>query len=196
MPSFPSPELLRGLRRDTEELIRIADREFVPLSVEQLLRKPAPDKWSVAQCLEHLNRYGLHYLPAMQSRIDDALARDSHPLPAFRSGWLGDFLIRTVQPMHTGSLRANRKLSSPKAYDPDRTGTTTAEALPTFLRQQQTTLALLEKAGRVNLEAIRVPISITNLIRLRLGDCLRFVIVHNQRHVQQAQRVVKGLGQR
>ena len=194
MPSFPSQELLRGLRRDTEELILIADREFVPLRPEGLLWKPAPDKWSVAQCLEHLNRYGLHYLPATQSRIDAALARDSRPAPTFRSGWLGNFLIRTVQPIHTGSPRANRKYPSPKAYDPDRSGTTTAEALPTFLRQQQTTLELLDRAGRVNLEAIRVPISITNLIRLRLGDCLRFVVVHNQRHVQQAQKVVKGLG--
>ena len=193
MPSFPSDELLRGLRRDTEELIRIADREFVPLPPEGLLRKPAPDKWSVAQCLEHLNRYGLHYLPAMQSRIDDALARGSRPEPTFRAGWLGDFFVRTVQPMNTGSPRANRKYPAPKAYDPDRTGTTTAEALPSFLRQQQTTLELLERAQRVNLESIRVPISITNLIQLRLGDCLRFVIVHNQRHVQQARKVVDGM---
>ncbi len=198
MPSFPSPELLRGLRRDTEELIRIADREFVPLSAEQLLRKPAPDKWSVAQCLEHLNRYGLHYLPAMQSLISAAQGRESRPEPTFRAGWLGDFCVRTVQPMHTGNPRANRKLPAPKAYDPDRTGTTTAEALPVFLRQQQITLELLEAAGRVNLEAVRVPISITPLIRLRLGDCLRFVIGHNQRHVQQAQRVAAELrkGQR
>jgi len=192
MPSFPSPELLRGLRRDTEEIIQVANREFVPLSPEQLLRKPAPDKWSVAQCLEHLNRYGLHYLPAMQSRIGAAQGQGSRPEPTFRAGWLGNFLVRTVQPMHTGSPRANRKYPAPKAYDPNRTGTTTAEALPVFLRQQQTTLELLEAAGRVNLEAIRVPISITNLIQLRLGDCLRFVIVHNQRHVQQAQRVAAG----
>jgi hypothetical protein len=195
MPSFPSQELLRGLRRDTEELIRIAEREIVPLRPEQLLWKPVPGKWSVAQCLEHLNRYGLHYLPAMQSRIDAALVGGSRPEPTFRSGWLGNFLIRTVQPMHTGSPRANRKYPSPKAYDPNRTGTTTAEALPTFLQQQRTTLELLERAQRVNLEAIRVPISITSLVQLRLGDCLRFVVVHNQRHVQQAQKLVaKGLG--
>ena len=118
------------------------------------------------------------------------LNRGSRPAPTFRAGWLGDLFVRTVQPMHTGSPRANRKLPAPKAYDPNRTGTTTAEALPTFLHQQQTTLELLERAQRVNLEAIRVPISITNLIQLRLGDCLRFVIVHNQRHVQQAMKVV------
>jgi hypothetical protein len=63
------------------------------------------------------------------------------------------------------------------------------------LQQQRTTLELLERAQRVNLEAIRVPISITSLVQLRLGDCLRFVVVHNQRHVQQAQKLVaKGLG--
>jgi hypothetical protein len=190
MPFFPSHELLSGLRRDTEELIRIADRELVPLGPERLLWQPAPGKWSVAQCLEHLNRYGLHYLPAMQIRIDDALARGSRPEPTFRAGWLGDFFVRTVQPRHTGSSRANLKYPAPKAYDPNRTGTTTAEALPTFLRQQQTTLQLLERARRVNLEAIRVPVSITSIIQLRLGDCFRFVIMHNQRHVQQAVKVV------
>lgn len=193
MPLFPSPELLRGLHRDTQELIRIADREFVSLPPERLLRKPAPDKWSVAQCLEHLNRYGLHYLPAMQTRIDGALARGSRPAPTFHAGWLGDLFVRTVQPTPAGSAQANRKYPAPKAYNPDHTGATTAEALPVFLRQQQTTLELLERAEGVNLEAIRVPISITPLIRVRLGDCLRFVIAHNQRHVQQAQRVVKGL---
>jgi hypothetical protein len=145
----------------------------------------------VAQCLEHLNRYGLHYLPALQTRIDAAGASGSRPESTFRAGWLGDFFVRTVQPQHTGSARANLKYPAPKAYDPNRTGTTTAEALPAFLRQQQTTLELLERAQRVHLEAIRVPISLTRLIQLRLGDCLRFVIVHNQRHVQQAMRVVE-----
>ena len=193
MPSFPSQELLRGLRHDTEELIRIANREFVPLRQEDLLWKLAPEKWSVAQCLEHLNRYGLHYLPAMQSRIDAALTQGSRPNPTFKAGWLGNFLMRSVQPMHTGSSRANLKYPSPKAYDPNRTGTTTPEALAIFLHQQQTTLELLERARRVNLEDIRVPVSITNLIQLRLGDCLRFMIVHNQRHVQQAMRVREGL---
>lgn len=35
-------------------------------------------------------------------------------------------------------------------------------------------------------EKIRIPISINQLIKIRLGDSLRFVIYHNQRHFQQA----------
>jgi hypothetical protein len=190
MPSFASHELLGQLHRDTEELLRIADREFVPLRPDQLLWKPLPKKWSVAQCLEHLNRFGLHYLPEMESRIGIALAKGSRPEPAFQSGWLGNYLVHSVQPMNTGSARANWKYPAPRAYDPNRAGATTPAALPEFLRQQQAMLRVLESAGRVNLEAVRIPVSVTNLVKLRLGDCLRFVIVHNQRHVQQAQKVL------
>lgn len=195
-PSFTSHELLGQLRRDTEELIGIADREFVPLPPNQLLWKPAPEKWSVAQCLEHLNRFGLHYLPEMESRIGMALVKGSRPVSAFRSGWLGNFLVHSVQPMNTGSARANLKYPAPKAYDPNRAGATTSAALPEFLRQQEAMLRVLESAGRVSLERVRIPVSVTNLVKLRLGDCLRFVIVHNQRHVQQAQRVLAAAGKK
>lgn len=190
MPVFTSIQLLSQLRGDTEELIRIAGREFVPLRLEQLLWKPAPEKWSIAGCLEHLNRYGLHYIPETESRMGMAAARESRPGPSFRSGWLGDFLVRSVQPMNTGSVRANLKYPSPKAYDPNKAGTAAPGALPEFLRQQHALLRVLAEAQKVNLETVMIPVSVTNLIKLRLGDCLRFVIVHNQRHIQQAQKVL------
>lgn len=34
-----------------------------------LLKPAATGGWSIAQCLEHLNRYGHYYLPAMQEQI-------------------------------------------------------------------------------------------------------------------------------
>jgi hypothetical protein len=190
MPVFSSLQLLSQLRRDTEELIRIANGDFSPLQPQQLLWKPAPEKWSIAGCLEHLNRYGLHYLPAMESRIGMAAATGSPAGSSFRSGWLGNFLVRTVQPMNTGSAMANKKYPSPKAYDPNKAGTVSPGALPEFLRQQHAMLRVLNEAHKVNLEQVMIPVSITDLIRLRLGDCLRFVIVHNQRHIAQAQKVL------
>jgi len=190
MTIFTSQELLAGLRRDTEELIRIANEKFVPLRPEGLFWQPAPDKWSIAGCLEHLNRYGLHYIPHLERGIATAVAGGSRPETLFQSGWLGNFLIRSVQPRGTGSSRANLKYPSPKAYNPNRTGTVPPDALPEFLRQQRALLKVLNEASRVNLAGVRIPVSVTNLVQLKLGDCLRFVIVHNQRHVQQAQKVL------
>jgi uncharacterized protein (DUF2249 family) len=49
-------------------------------------------------------------------------------------------------------------------------------------------LELLEIARSKNLNRIRTSISISKLIKLKLGDTLRVVIYHNGRHLQQALR--------
>src|SRR3569833_1083856 len=41
-----------------------------------------------------------------------------------------------------------------------------------------------------DLQKIRVPLSFSKLLRLRLGDHLRFMIAHNERHLLQAHRVM------
>ena len=43
---------------------------------------------------------------------------------------------------------------------------------------------------KVNIRKVKIPISISKIIRLRLGDALLFVVYHNERHVQQALNVL------
>ncbi|WP_353959979.1 hypothetical protein [Chryseobacterium tructae] len=62
-----------------------------------------------------------------------------------------------------------------------------------FIQQQQQLLDLLEKAKHINLEKTKTAISISKLITLKLGDTFRFVIYHNQRHIVQAEKVIKNI---
>jgi hypothetical protein len=48
---------------------------------------------------------------------------------------------------------------------------------------------LLDKAKNVSLGKTKTGISISKLIKLKLGDTFRFVIYHNIRHIEQAKRV-------
>mgnify|MGYP001059684512 FL=1 len=64
------------------------------------------------------------------------------------------------------------------------------QVLHAFIRQQDRLLELLAQAATVNLKNTKTAISITRLIRLRLGDTFRFVIYHNHRHIVQAQRLI------
>ena len=54
-----------------------------------------------------------------------------------------------------------------------------------FVDQQTELLDIIEKAQTVNMRRVKIPISISKIVRLRLGDALLFVAYHNQRHVQQ-----------
>ena len=63
--------------------------------------------------------------------------------------------------------------------------------LSEFINHQHHLLNLLQIARTANLEYNRVPISLTKLIKLKLGDTFRFFIAHEQRHFLQIERTLK-----
>jgi DNA-binding transcriptional ArsR family regulator len=58
-------------------------------------------------------------------------------------------------------------------------------SLELFIEKQEELLKIIDLAADVDLKRVRIPISISKIIRLRLGDALLFVCYHNQRHMQQ-----------
>ena len=84
-----------------------------------------------------------------------------------------------------------RKFKAPKNYNPTHEKTLiAAEAVELFISSQNQLLDILESAKTVNLRKVKVPISISKIVRLRLGDALMFVVYHNERHVQQAHNLI------
>lgn len=64
-------------------------------------------------------------------------------------------------------------------------------AIDRFIKQQKQMLRLLEMAGKRDLNRIKMPTTLGKWIKMRLGDILRFVVYHNQRHILQADRAVE-----
>lgn len=186
MPRFTTQSLLQDLHNDIAALQQITEQEFRPLTETQLLRAPTPDQWSIAQCLEHLNSYGLYYLPRMEKAILAGEQQHSWAKETFRSGWLGNYFAESMRPGTDGSIRL--KMKAVKNHTPQQQLDATS-VLSEFLRQQAQLLQLLNRAHRVDIGQLRIPISIGRWIRLSLGDTFRFLIAHEQRHVLQAQRV-------
>jgi hypothetical protein len=59
-----------------------------------------------------------------------------------------------------------------------------------FSRQLDELLRLVLLARQVNANDVRIPNPLIPLLRFRLTDQLEFLIVHIQRHVMQAERVL------
>ncbi|WP_338876712.1 DinB family protein [Spirosoma sp. SC4-14] len=186
MPRFTTNLLLQDLYNDVDALQRIIEQEFRPLTEAQLRQAPAPDQWSIVQCLDHLSSYGFYYLPLMEKSIQTGQQQCLLPQETFTSGWLGNYFAETMQPGADGSIRL--KMKAVKNHTPQQQLDTEA-VLTEFLRQQERLLQLLERAQQVDISKLRIPISIARWIRLSLGDTFRFLIAHEQRHVLQAQRV-------
>ena len=172
-------QLLQHIEDRVESHIQITIKQFQNLPEEILLRPSATGGWSIAQCLEHLNSYGDFYLP----EISKALQNKNH-LPSskiFRSGWFGAYFIKMMEPGNGKKMKAFKAHIPP----PDLSG---AHVVARFLAQQEEMLGYLRKAPTVDLEKVRIPISISKLIKLKLGHVFQFCTAHDARHIAQAQR--------
>ena len=82
-----------------------------------------------------------------------------------------------------------KKMKSPKDHSPAHI-LPSHEVIAEFISQQEKLLQLLRDAASTDLGKIKVPISISKFIRLKLGDTFHFFIIHEYRHFLQAQRAL------
>ncbi|MCU0322713.1 MAG: DinB family protein [Chitinophagaceae bacterium] len=188
MSTHQSKELLNKLYQQTDEFIQLAVSNWQMLPHKQFAYKVTPEKWSANQCLQHLNSYGNFYLPAIKKAIVATKQRNVAANATFKTGWLGNYFTNIMQPKADGSL--SKKMQSPKNHQPQN-NTESYFVIAEFIEQQEQLLQLLEEAKELDLNAIKVPISIAPFIQLKLGDVFMFLVAHNQRHVLQAEKAIK-----
>ncbi|WP_299176632.1 DinB family protein [uncultured Chryseobacterium sp.] len=156
--------------------------------VETLLQKPEEElnyrvtenSWSILECIEHLNRYGNFYIPEIRTKI---AASKYAPEAIFSSGILGEYFASSMLPKEK-----LKKMNTFKSMNPIHSRLD-KKVLTEFIHQQKQLLELLDKAKNVSLGKTKTGISISKLIKLKLGDTFRFVIYHKIRHIEQAKRV-------
>jgi len=175
---------LTALQTATRQLVTTAQAEFEPLDLTLLNHKPAPSSWSILECLEHLNRYSRYYNPLLAKAVAQPAAALSDKEVGY--SWMGRKSVDMMQPSNT------KKHTTLKHMNPQgsRLG---REVLSEFLAHQSQLLEVLQQAAAADLNRKAVPVEFFKLLKLRLGEALEFVVVHQQRHVQQAQRVKAGL---
>lgn len=184
---YPTTQLLDNLTAQTEVHLQKAIADWQMLAPELLASTPAAGKWSAAQCLEHLNIYGRFYLPAIETAIVRARAKGPTPAAQFNPGWLGGRFTKMMLPGPDGLVKS--RMNSPKNAIPTAQPDPRA-MLAEFIEQRERIIVLLAAAADVNLNTIRVPISLTPLVKLKLGDVFLFVTAHDFRHVLQAERAI------
>ncbi|TXI99425.1 MAG: DinB family protein [Chryseobacterium cucumeris] len=173
-------EFLNELRNRTAEHLQFA--EMLSLKTEHDLNfRTSTESWSTLECLEHLNRYGDFYIPEISRTISSA-GKPSQLY--FKPGILGNYFAKSMLPKEKLNTMKTLKAMNPIHSNLDK------RVVDTFIKQQKKMLELLEEAQFIDLEKTKTSISISKLIKLKLGDTFRFVIYHNARHVEQIKRIL------
>lgn len=187
MKHFKTESLLSTLKKDVEQL-QAASQHLHNANAVKLTLAPEQGKWSATQCLEHLNIYNRYYLPAIETALDEAQKGQN---AWFNPGTLGNYFTNMMSPKDIyepkGKMKTFAAFKPAKALNVD-------AVFSEFDGHQQKLLDLLERAREYDLEAVRIPVSMTKMIKLKLGDTFRFLIAHEQRHMMQARNAIRKAG--
>ena len=171
-------EVIAHLETEIDRQINVVVDQFQNLSDDQLNKAGSNGGWSIAQNLEHLNLYFDYYIPAIKLALNKA-QEDSAAIE-FKSGWLGNYFTNSM------NYRNNKKIKAFKDYIPEKKLDST-KVIRDFIKNEEDFLELIRKAKYYNLTKIRLSISLTKWVTMRLGDVFQFVTSHNERHIVQAQ---------
>lgn len=184
MPVFKNQELLEKLAASVKDAIRTTE-DLGAMSAVQLHRSGRNESWSVIQHLHHLNFYATFYTEAIEDSLERARPATGS---TYKSGWLGNYFTNIIGPA-AEQQPLQMKMKSPANAIPPTSETLKTEAvIEEFLVLQKRLLYLLQRARAFDLGKNRVPTSLSTWLRLKLGDTFRFVVAHQERHIQHIQR--------
>lgn len=177
-------EQLDTLMHSARTIADDARSSFGKLSVAQLNWKPSAERWSIAQCFAHLIASNRGYLPIIESvRSGTKKTRFVERLPVL-PGLAAKLLIKSLDPAST------RRIKAPKNFEPAQSDIS-ASVIDDFVAQQNTVIEGMKSTSHLDLERIVItsPAVSVPLVTYSLMDAYRIIVVHEQRHLQQAKRV-------
>ena len=147
-----------------------------------------PDRWSVAECVAHLNLTGRAYVPLLRAGLDEARTTDTSAPRRYRRDPVGWLVARTTGPLlGVGKVRFGR-MRTAAAFVPS--GDLAREPLVAeFERLQSELMSLVEQGDGLPLQAVRVVSPFDARVRYNLYACMTMLAPHQERHLAQAEQV-------
>lgn len=175
-------DLIQIATRITQANMELVNSYVKKMSEAQLNWKPTTSSWSIKEVLAHLNEYSSYYHPVFVKKIENT--RFTSTKEAFLSSPLGRSAWKSMKLGNAKNIK--RKFKAPKDTNPTISPSLIeGEQVDKFIGQQKDLLNIIEMSTKVNIRRVKIPISISKVVRLRLGDALLFVVYHNERHLQQ-----------
>jgi hypothetical protein len=157
-------------------------KTFGGFSSEQLNWKPSGDVWSVGQILDHLIITNDSYIPTLEAVGDGTYIPNSWTRIPLLTDFIGSQFKKALNPA------SEKKIKAPASFVPE-SSSLEKSILDRFYKSQN------EVAGAIGLlkqEDLKKKIAspISEMITLRVGVAIEVILIHEQRHLSQANRLL------
>ena len=180
MPS--SNQIIKDCIKSTQENIERVKKSFTHLSDIQFNWKPHPDSWSVGECLSHLVNSNNLYLNKIEN-ILNSFPTGSEKNFTYKQSFMGKLITKGVNPANV------RKAKTFKVFFPDKSEVQ-KNIIYEYVKSSEKLIELVGKMRHLDLKKIKLSSPVNVLIRLNLGDPLIIIPKHDERHINQAERVM------
>lgn len=160
---------------------------FRDYTEDQLNWRPTAVQWSMAECIEHIRLTSHVYAEQIDLAIDRSPESLHQAESSYRLGLFARFFIWMMEPR---GKKIPNKVKTTTAFIPDESAFNADLLIDNTTKVIEDNITLLERMRTLAVMHIKVPLPVTNLIKLPILDALTFVASHNRRHVQQARNVL------
>jgi hypothetical protein len=173
-------ELISSIRQSSDRV----QQSLGGLSESQLNWKPAPEKWSVGECIDHLITTNKAYFPAL-----DRIAAGEHKNSLWQkisplSGLWGSMLLKMVSPEYP------KKAKTPAVFKPA-SSSVSKNIIDDFVKCNEQFTAYLQKFDGIDLKKTVIASPVNSFITYSLNDTIKIITYHEVRHLDQAERVTQ-----
>jgi hypothetical protein len=152
------------------------------LTPHQLTQRPQPDKWSIAECLAHLNVTAATVQGLMVKAMERAKQEKKFGRGPFSIGAKGRLLVWIAEPPPKFRIPAPKNIRPPARIDDP------LKLLPAFLKAQDEWERLMREADGLHLAKIKLG-PLTSPFRARFCAAFPWMMAHQRRHLLQAENV-------
>lgn len=155
---------------------------------ERWARRAARDRWSVAECVAHLNLTSRAYLPRIGAALGEARTLGVPAPRRYRRDAVGWLIARMSGPLpRVGRWRFGR-VRTPAAFVPGG-DLMRHEVVGEFEALQGKLITLITAADGLPIDRVRVRSPFDARARYNLYACLTLLAPHQHRHLEQAEEV-------
>ena len=168
-------EEIRYIRQDVAAIVANLDDV-------QFTWRPAPDRWSIGECFEHLNLTAAAFVPAIDAAIEDARASNLRSDGPFVYPLFERMFVASNEPPPRRRFRAFSAYRPPSRLSPD-------TVMNGFSSWQDRLAERIKGADGLDLRRARRRSPILPLMKWSLGTMFALVLAHERRHIWQARQV-------
>ena len=176
-PLFIEKILLKG--KEAGEKVKT---EFSNLTLQQLNWKPAPESWSIGQCLDHLIVSDCLYFPTLKGiaagKFEMSFWQKWNPFSIL----FGRMLVNQLQE------KVKKPTKTPKIFIPS-SGQIDAGVIERFHKHLDTLLEYIAACKTIDLDKTHITSPVSKFITYSLRNAITILIHHEHRHINQAIKV-------